>query len=110
MRKLIALIAFLMIASLPATAQTQQPIRVNCGGASYTDSKGQVWQADTGFSGGTAEILTTLVSGTTDLLLYEDFRWNPASYSFVVPNGQYQVNLYFSETVPNAGSVGARVF
>jgi hypothetical protein len=42
-RKLIALIAFLMIASLPATAQTQQPIRVNCGGASYTDSKGQVF-------------------------------------------------------------------
>jgi len=79
-------------------------------GPSYTDSKGQLWQADAGFSGGTIETITTPVSGTADPLLYEDYRWNPASYSIAVPNGQYQVNLYFTEANPKSESVGARVF
>jgi len=34
----------LAAASLPAAAQTQAPIRIDCGGGSYTDSKGQLWQ------------------------------------------------------------------
>jgi hypothetical protein len=109
-RKLIGLVAFLLIASLPAAAQTQQPVRVNCGGPGYTDSKGQLWQADTGFSGGTEETIATSIGGTADPLLYESYRWDPTGYSFAVPNGQYQVNLYFAEANPQAQSVGARVF
>lgn len=52
LRKLIGLIAFVMILSVPAAAQTQPPVRVNCGGPSYIDSKGQVWDADHGFNSG----------------------------------------------------------
>lgn len=110
MRKILGLLTVLATLYFPMAAQAQQPIRVNCGGPSYTDSKGQLWQADAGFSGGTIETITTPVSGMADPLLYEDYRWNPASYSIAVPNGQYQVNLYFAEANPKAESVGARVF
>src|SRR5262249_62005198 len=46
--------SLLAAASIPAAAQTQAPIRVDCGGSGYTDTKGQLWQADTGYSGGGA--------------------------------------------------------
>ncbi len=108
MQKILCLLALALASSLPAAAQT--PIRVNCGGPSYTDSKGQVWQADFGFSGGTAVTTTGAVAGTSDPLLYDDVRRNPASYSFKVPNGQYQLNLYFDEANVKAEKVSARVF
>lgn len=115
MRKLIALSSFLMMASLPATAQTQQPIRVNCGGPSYTDSKGQVWQADFGFNGGTATSRSANIAGTPDPQLDETSRVNntpstPLVYTFTVANGIYHVNLHFAETSGRLEQVGARVF
>lgn len=109
MRKILGLLAFLLSLSLPAAGQ-QQPIRVNCGGPSYTDSKNQVWQADTGFIGGTSDTISTKITGTPDPLLYEDFRSNPTSYSFFVPNGQYQVNLHFAEASRQAEAIGRRKF
>ncbi len=108
MKKFFCLLALTLAACLPAAAQT--PIRVNCGGTSYTDSKGQVWHADFGFSGGTAASVTSAVAGTSEPVLYEDFRRNPASYSFQVPNGQYQLNLYFDEANPRAEKISGRVF
>lgn len=110
MKKIIGLIAFLAAMSFPAAAQTQAPIRVNCGGKAYTDSKGQLWQADTGFVGGISESFPTNITGTPDPLLFEGFHWNPTSYTFTVPNGPYQVNLYFAEANPEAYSVAARIF
>ena len=109
-RKTLRLIAFAILGLLPGSALGQQPIRVNCGGPSFTDSKGQVWQADTGFSGGTEETISGVVAGTSDPLLFEDYRWNPSGYSFAVPNGSYHVNLYFVEANPRAEVPGARVF
>jgi Malectin domain len=109
-RKIFGVLTFLVVLCFPKAALAQQPVRINCGGSSYTDSKGQLWLADSSFSGGTVEKIATPVSGTPDPLLYEDYRWNPTSYSFTVPNGQYQVNLYFTEANPKAEAVGARVF
>lgn len=115
MRKLIGLIAFLSIVSLPAAAQTQQPIRVNCGGPSYTDSLGHVWAADYGYNEGTATTVAGKITGTNDPALYQDGRWNgnasvPMTYTFPVANGNYHVNLYFTEAVTDLQYVGARVF
>ena len=98
----------------PAMAQ-QQPIRVNCGGASYTDTKGHLWKTDYGFNTGTASLSTIKVGGTTDPVLYESQRWNssttsPLVYAFPVVDGLYQVNLYFAETVLAEQHVGGRVF
>jgi hypothetical protein len=110
-RKTFAFLAFSLLAILPRSVNAQQTtIRVNCGGGSYKDSHGHVWQSDTGFTGGTDEHWTQTVAGTTDPLLYEDDRWDPTSYLFKVPDGQYHVNLYFAESAPRAQFVGARVF
>lgn len=110
MRKILGVLIVLVAMCCAKGASAQEPIRVNCGGPSYTDSKKQLWQADINFSGGTEETITTSVSGTPDPLLYQDYRWNPTSYSFTAPTGLYQVNLYFTEANPKAEAVGARVF
>ncbi len=110
MRKLFCVLALMTALFFSKGVLAQQPIRVNCGGPSYTASKGQVWQADSGFTGGSEETISGAVAGASDPLLYEDYRWNPTSYSFPVSNGAYQVNLYFTEAAPKAESVGARVF
>jgi len=111
-RKTFALIlfSFLSLAVLPNLTSAQTTIRVNCGGASYKDAHGQIWQADTGFNGGQEETLPGPVAGTSDPVLLESYRWDPTSYSFKLPNGQYHVNLYFSEGNKQADVVGGRVF
>jgi hypothetical protein len=107
-KKILCLILFGLGACLSATAQT--PIRVNCGGPKYTDSKGNVWQADFGFKEGKSIANTVAVSGTPDPALFADYHWDPGAYSFQLPDGKYQVNLYFAEATPADEKVGARVF
>lgn len=108
MQRFLCLLVLGLASSLAMAAQT--PVRVNCGGPSYTDSKGQVWQADFGFTGGTAETSKNSVAGAADPTLFQEYRWNPAGYSFKVPDGQYQVNLYFDESSTQAEKISARVF
>lgn len=107
-------LAALGVFSLPAFSQTQAPIRVNCGGSAYTDSKGQLWQADAGFNTGSTFSTSVSVSGTTDDSLFQTGRVNnsggPVVYAFPVANGNYHVNLYFAETFNRMSSVGRRVF
>jgi hypothetical protein len=110
-QKLFRLMSFAILGLLPGTLLAQQTLRVNCGGPNFTDSKGQVWQADEGFTGGIAYTVASFpIAGTPDPLLYQHFRLNPTSYSLAVPNGQYHVNLLFAEDNPNGESVGARIF
>lgn len=100
-----------MVACLPAAAQ-QQPIRVNCGGPVFLDSKSNTWVADKGFNIGTPYSSTATISGTTDGKLFSTERYNssnsPMIYSFPVANGSYQVNLSFAELYFT--SAGSRVF
>jgi len=106
--------AAFLLACLPRAAQTQLPVRVNCGGASYTDSNGQVWKADTGFNTGTGSSNTAVTTGTSDPVLYRSNRFSqtatPLIYSFPVANGNYRVNLLFAENSGGQQAVGARVF
>jgi Malectin domain len=116
LNKFLGFIALLAIALSPAAVRAQQkPIRVNCGGAAYTDSKGQVWQADFGFNEGTISSIAATVKDTSDSPLFQKSRLNaaratPLSYTFTVPDGVYHVNLYFAETDPARMAVGARIF
>ena len=114
MRKALALVSFLILSSLPAKAQTQQPIRVKCGGSAYTDSKGQAWATDYYFSGGMVSPMTGPVSGTSDPTLFQHGRMpddtSPLVYSFPVANGAYHANLYFTELNAGDDFVGGRVF
>ncbi|HKV61970.1 MAG TPA: malectin [Candidatus Acidoferrum sp.] len=115
MRKLFFLTAFLAVLCFPKGVLGQQPIRVNCGGPGYTDSKGQVWQADYDFNGGMLNPRTATITGTADPTLYQTGRKNDVSvpttkYNFPVANGNYHVNLYFAETYALDFKPGARVF
>ena len=84
--------------------------RINCGGPEYIDSLGQVWSADTGFSGGnTYADGTAAIAGTTNDTLYQTERWgNPFSYSIPLSSGTYVVVLHFAEIYWS--SPGSRVF
>ena len=89
--------------------------RINAGGGRYTDSRGQVWQADQDFNTGSTFTTTTPIAGTSDPALYQSERYDPSGapelqYSLPVPNGVYRVNLYFAEIYGGTQSVGARVF
>ena len=115
MRRLISILPVLLAACIPVAAQTQQAIRVNCGGGSYTDAQGQVWHADYGYNGGQVSKIAANVTGTADQTLYQTGRnagaaGKPLVYSFPVNPGSYHVNLYFAETFSGTESVGARVF
>lgn len=113
--KVIAILSFVFFLCLPASAQTQKPIRVKCGGPGFTDSKGQVWSADSGFNGGTVSLAQGTVGGTSDPALYQHGRLStsnapPLIYTFPVVDGAYHVNLYFAELYSGDDHPGARVF
>jgi len=90
------------------------PIRINGGGTAYTDALGRLWSADSGWSGGGAVNEGGPIVGTTDPSLYQTAHWGPRigagtlKYTFTVPNGNYTVNLKFSE--PVLGIAGSRIF
>jgi hypothetical protein len=110
-KKLLCLLVFSLAGSGASFAATNSvPLRVNCGGAQYTDSKGQVWQADFGFTGGSSTSVTTPILGTPDPALFQAFHRNPSSYSFTIADGSYQLNLYFAETSAQGEKIGGRVF
>jgi hypothetical protein len=114
-KKILCAIVFFAGFLFPKEALAQQPIRVNCGGPAYTDSKGQLWRADTGFSGGHTSSTTLPLGGTADQTLYQTARYNnigsePLVYTFPVANGSYTVNLLFAEWNPSFENVGGRVF
>jgi Malectin domain/Pectate lyase superfamily protein len=84
--------------SQPATGGSA--IRVNAGGPGLTDSLGQNWSADTGFSGGTTFANSTTVSApsnSSQASLYQTERYGNFIYQFGVPNGTYKVTLKFAE-------------
>ena len=114
MRKTFGLLTLLASLCFPKVVQAQQPIRINCGGVGFTDSKGQVWQADFGYNTGLRYSSSTHISGTSDPTLFQSERYNsgssPMIYSFPVANGLYHLNLLFAESYGPLQKVGARVF
>lgn len=76
--------------------------RVDAGATStYTDSLGNVWSADSNYSGAQANTWNATILSTIDDPLYttERSQSNNAgfSYSFPVSNGTYTVRLHFAE-------------
>jgi len=93
--------------------------RVNCGGADYTDQNGNLWMADVRWDGGESwgsRLWTDdypglpafygsqrqtydPIEGTLDWPLIRTFRYgqDKLSYHFPLPDGDYQLELYFVE-------------
>ncbi len=85
------------------------PVRINSGGPAYTDSLGQLWKADTGFTGGTPYSVTNTITNTADPTLYKTSRYGPSfSYAITAPVGTYSVTFKFAE--PVWSSAGKRLF
>jgi hypothetical protein len=95
--------------SVPAYA-----IRINAGGPALTDTANNLWQADTGYSGGytfsTAAIITA-PSGDPRLYQTERYTSGPLQYQVNgLPSGTYAVKLYFAEIYSGCFYAGCRVF
>lgn len=94
--------------------------RVNCGGGDYTDTHGQLWQADKALTSvenvwgsvswtnvfeGLHPMLASQrstndpIAGTRDWKLFQTFRYgtDKLKYLFPVKPGKYQIELYFTE-------------
>jgi endoglucanase len=88
-------------------------IRIDAGATTnFTDSSGNVWLADQGFTGG--EIVTRAddlqIAGTQDSAIYRTEHYDMTAFSWPVPNGKYIVKLHFAETYEGITGVGERVF
>jgi hypothetical protein len=86
------------IVTLLPPATSFAPVFVNSGsGSNYTDTLGNSWSADTGFSAGQTDSTTVAITNTPDPALYQSERFGVFSYSFNVPAGNYTVILKFAE-------------
>jgi Malectin domain len=92
----------------PTATPLPSTVRVNVGGPQYTDSAGNVWSADTGFTGGTTYANTNSIANTADPTLYHTERYGAFQYALPVANGSYTVTLKFAETYLTGA--GQRVF
>jgi hypothetical protein len=80
------------------TLQYCKPIRINSGGADFTDAKGQLWIADKFFqTGHTWSNNAKAISNTADDALYQSERAGDVWYSIPVGPGEYRVVLHFAE-------------
>ncbi|MEO1654547.1 MAG: malectin domain-containing carbohydrate-binding protein, partial [Bacteroidota bacterium] len=95
--------------------------RINSGGADFTDNESNQWEADATnsyFTGGNTSSKSFNVAGTTDDLLYLNYRFsnNGAPFSYALPVGSagpFTVKLHFLEPyfgVNGPGGSGRRVF
>ncbi len=94
--------------------------RVNCGGPDYTDKQGNLWMADAhqtnkntwgstswtdDYDGmpaffGSQQRTFDVIRSTDDAQLFQSYRFgmNKLKYNFPVPDGDYKVELYFTES------------
>ncbi len=99
----------------PAQPHKLNPVRVVTQPNSVTDSRGQVWEADSYYLGGQASNHWKAVSGTPDADLFGNERYGHFSYAIPVAPGVYSANMYFAETYwgkenLGGGGIGSRMF
>ncbi len=84
-------------------------VRINGGGADYTDGAGKLWNGDRDFTGGAPINTTAAITGTADPTLYQAQR-SGAQFSYAEPvaNGTYILSLLFAEVQGN--TTGQRTF
>jgi hypothetical protein len=102
-------------APAPAAAPVaaQGIIRIKAGSSTpFTDSSGNIWQPDQGFTGG--DVIgrdpNTAIANTKDAGLFLSEHYQMESFSKDVPNGKYIAKLYFAETYEGINGPGQRVF
>jgi hypothetical protein len=89
---------------------TVPAVRIESGSdSSYTDTQGNVWQADTGaIDGSKGDFGNIAIANTSDPRIYQTEHYALTGYAFPVANGHYTVRLHFAENYNTA--VGQRIF
>lgn len=97
---------------LPATDKLSQPIRIKAAATEgFTDSNGNQWLPDQGFTEGeTAERPDLVITNTADPEIYRSERYSMTQFTQPLPNGKYVVKLHFCETYEGITGPGERVF
>jgi hypothetical protein len=103
------------LAAPSATAHAQSAstvVRIKAGSPSpYTDSSGNVWAADAGFTGGdVAKRPNMNVANASDPGLFHSEHYGMTAFSWPLVNGKYLVKLYFAETYEGVDGPRQRVF
>ena len=106
------------VVNQPAIPATNVPsaektvVRIKAGASSpMTDSSGNVWLADQGFSGGdTIERPDLTITNTAEPEIYRSEHYAMDSFSWPLANGKYLVKLHFCETYEGITGPGQRVF
>lgn len=99
---------------LPPVVTPTTEIRINCGSAiAYTDAAGKIWGVDQYFEFGSLDntSYTGVIGATYDFLLFNSSRSGGGggfNYKIPVPNGNYKIELGFSENWHN--TVNSRKF
>jgi hypothetical protein len=109
-RRTSAVVTFRVSNTTTPPPTTFSPIRVNAGGAAYRDPEGLSWTADYGFNAGGIFTNNSAIGGTTADTMYQSQRYNraPFTYTFTVPNGNYNVFLKWAEL--STETSGQRIF
>ena len=98
----------------PAEAPVGEVVlRMKAGSSTpFTDSKGQVWAAEDGFTGGGVVDRDPglAIEGTKDAGLFLCEHYGMDSFSCKLPNGKYLARLYFAETFEGINGPGERLF
>ncbi|MGC3959970.1 MAG: alpha-L-arabinofuranosidase C-terminal domain-containing protein [Verrucomicrobiota bacterium] len=96
-----------------AVDSAAKAIRIRAGHPTpFTDSNGNVWQAEQGFEGGSTVERDEVqqIAGTKDPALFSSEHYSMDSFSCKLPNGKYVARLYFAETYEGISGPGERVF
>lgn len=100
-------------AATTATVTVTPPVYIDAGSSvTYTDSVGNVWQADEGFDGGdsTERAADLQITNTADPAIFRTEHFGMNTFSCNLPNGKYTVKLLFAETFDGVTAPGQRVF
>ncbi|HEX9974950.1 MAG TPA: malectin domain-containing carbohydrate-binding protein, partial [bacterium] len=88
---------------------TDEPLRINCGGAEFLDANQNSWFNDILFIGGQIYSSQESIANTTNDVLYQTIRSGMSKYELSVQNkGLYKITLHFAEFQHQAA--GKRVF
>lgn len=110
---LVGIITVLLAPCLLATDQMKtQAIRILAGSdTDFVDPQGRLWKADYGFTGGNSLDRSTMrIASIENSWRYRSAREGVQSYDFDLPDGRYDVLLYFVECDPEVQQKGERVF
>jgi Malectin domain len=105
--------AIAAVSAPPAVAApVSSVVRINAGASTaVTNSSGDVWLADQGFSGGDViERPDLTIANTTEPEIYRSEHYSMDSFSWPLANGKYLVKLHFCETFDGITDKGQRVF